>query len=91
MATHLKIAVCCISLLAFGFMATLSLYKLHSSPQVLRIFGRALDKAKPRRFEFPQEYHVTGRLLLPHSKIEEPFEAWFSRKHNRSRIDYYYG
>lgn len=87
-----KFVALCTSLLAVCLVGTLCYLKVHSSTQVLGIFGRAIaDKVEPPRFEFPQEYHATGRLLLPHSKIEEPFEIWFTRKQNRSRIDYYYG
>lgn len=40
---------------------------------------------------FPSEYHVTGVLHLVTSKIDEPFEAWYSKRHQKSRIDYYQG
>nr|AAI29306.1 Zgc:158580 [Danio rerio] len=38
--------------------------------------------------DFGKMYHVKGVLSLPHSKIEEPFEAWYDLDGNRSRIDY---
>ncbi|KAK3752750.1 hypothetical protein QZH41_018716 [Actinostola sp. cb2023] len=91
MGTQLKVWIASASLVALGLLVTLGVYRIHDSPLVLRIFGRGTKQTKPRAFQFPEEYHVTGRLLLPNSKIEEPFEAWLSRKHNRSRIDYYYG
>lgn len=43
------------------------------------------------RLYFPNEYHVTGVLRLVTSEINEPFEAWYSKPHRRSRIDYYQG
>ena len=41
--------------------------------------------------QFPENYHATGLLLLPHSGIAEPFEIWFAPSVHKSRIDYYYG
>ena len=40
---------------------------------------------------FPENYHASGLLILPHSGIAEPFEIWFSGSSRNSRIDYYYG
>lgn len=40
---------------------------------------------------FPEDYHASGLLILPHSSIAEPFEIWFSTTLAASRIDYYYG
>lgn len=40
---------------------------------------------------FPSDYHATGVLRLVTSKIDEPFEAWYSKRHQKSRIDYYQG
>ncbi len=40
---------------------------------------------------FPEDFHATGLLILPHSSIAEPFEIWFSTTLGASRIDYYYG
>ena len=40
---------------------------------------------------FPDEYHATGVLRLVTSEINEPFEAWYSKPHVKSRIDYYQG
>ena len=40
---------------------------------------------------FPDDYHATGLLILPHSSIAEPFEIWYSNTLGASRIDYYYG
>lgn len=57
------------------------------------IFKRSLreNKTAPLTINFPSNYHSTGRLFLPHSNIVEPFEIWFTKDFNRSRIDYYYG
>lgn len=30
-------------------------------------------------------------MYIPYAEIEEPFEAWFDKHTNRSRIDYYGG
>ena len=40
---------------------------------------------------FPEDYHASGLLILPHSAIAEPFEIWYSNSLGASRIDYYYG
>ena len=40
---------------------------------------------------FPSSYHATGIIILPESKIAEPFEIWYAPDHKKSRIDYYYG
>ena len=40
---------------------------------------------------FPEEYHATGVLRLVTSKINEPFEIWYSGPKKKSRIDYYDG
>lgn len=44
-----------------------------------------------RSLHFPSEYHATGVLSLPTSNINEPFEVWHSKTHEKSRIDYYHG
>lgn len=41
--------------------------------------------------QFPDVYHATGVLSLPTSEVNEPFEIWFSKPADRSRIDYYGG
>ena len=40
---------------------------------------------------FPDEYHTRGMLSLPYGDIVEPFEAWYSKRKQMSRIDYYNG
>lgn len=40
---------------------------------------------------FPDVYHVSGIFSLPYAEIEEPFEAWYNRSGNVSRIEYYHG
>lgn len=40
---------------------------------------------------FPEDYHSSGLIILPHSGIAEPFEVWFAPSKQKSRIDYYYG
>ncbi|TRZ00462.1 hypothetical protein DNTS_033225 [Danionella cerebrum] len=59
---------------------------------VLLVSERKLNDATPVLGRTPpyfgNKYHVKGLLLLPHSKIEEPFEAWYDHEGNRSRIDY---
>ena len=80
MGAQLKVLIGSVSLIVLGLVVTLGVYRRHDSSLGVRIFGRETKEKKPKRFQFPDEYHVTGRLLLPHSNIEEPFEAWFSRK-----------
>ena len=41
--------------------------------------------------EFPEDYHSSGLIILPHSGIAEPFEIWYAPTRQKSRIDYYYG
>ncbi|XP_015757752.1 PREDICTED: digestive cysteine proteinase 1-like [Acropora digitifera] len=41
--------------------------------------------------QFPDEYHTRGVLSLPYGDIVEPFEAWYSKRKQMSRIDYYNG
>lgn len=36
-------------------------------------------------------HHVKAVLYIPYAEIAEPFEAWFDKNTNRSRIDYYNG
>ncbi|XP_048583024.1 counting factor associated protein D isoform X2 [Nematostella vectensis] len=43
------------------------------------------------RFDLPSAYHAIGTLHLPYDNIREPFESWYARDYNMSRIDYYYG
>jgi len=40
---------------------------------------------------FPSSYHASGIIILPESKIAEPFEIWYAPDLKKSRIDYYYG
>lgn len=44
---------------------------------------------KPPRWD--PVYTVKGVLYIPYAEIAEPFEAWFDKHTNRSRIDYYGG
>ncbi|XP_078362424.1 uncharacterized protein LOC144646642 [Oculina patagonica] len=71
------------------------MYKLYGDNTDLMISRRSLSENQNKtahvRFKFPNNYHATGRLFLPHSNIVEPFEIWFTSDFNRSRIDYYYG
>ncbi len=71
------------------------MYKLYGGNTDLMITRRSLSENQNKtdhvRFKFPNNYHATGRLFLPHSNIVEPFEIWFTSDFNRSRIDYYYG
>ena len=57
--------------------------------RAVTVFRRMIHR-HPRPV-FPVNYHSTGLLRLPHSGIKEPFEIWFSRKDQRSRVDFYYG
>lgn len=55
---------------------------------------KAKDDAPPHQEPFPvfpEDYHASGLLILPHSSIAEPFEIWYSNTLAASRIDYYYG
>lgn len=70
------------------------IYHLYGHHIELVTSRRSLEKGNKTihlEVKFPNNYHATGRLFLPHSKIVEPFEIWFTSKFNRSRIDYYYG
>eukprot|EP00794_Sanderia_malayensis_P004561 gene4561-5158_t len=53
--------------------------------------GSGPEEPVPERPVFPDDYHSSGLLILPHSSIAEPFEIWFSTTLGSSRIDYYYG
>lgn len=44
---------------------------------------------KPPRWD--PIHTVKGILYIPYAEIEEPFEAWYDKHTNRSRIDYYGG
>lgn len=73
---------------------TAEMYHYYGHHIKLVISRRSLGKGKKLthlEVKFPKNYHATGRLFLPHSKIVEPFEIWFTSELNRSRIDYYYG
>lgn len=59
------------------------------SAQTVTIFRRMIHR-HPQPV-FPNNYHSTGLLRLPHGNIKEPFEIWFSGKDRRSRVDFYYG
>lgn len=83
-----------VALVVLCFMAT-GIYQLYGNDLDLIISKRSLEMenktAPPLAVNFPNNYHATGRLFLPHSNIVEPFEIWFTKDFNRSRIDYYYG
>ncbi|KAI2805444.1 hypothetical protein BLOT_004441 [Blomia tropicalis] len=38
---------------------------------------------------FADQYIATGRILLPYAEINEPFKAYYDKKSNKSRVDYY--
>lgn len=44
---------------------------------------------KPPRWD--PIYTVKGVLNIPYAELTEPFEAWYDKHTNRSRIDYYHG
>lgn len=70
------------------------MYRRYGGNLDLMISRRSLEKENitgHTEIKFPNNYHATGRLFLPHSNIVEPFEIWFTSDFNRSRIDYYYG
>lgn len=82
-----------VTLLLTCFIAT-RIYRLCGRKRDLMVFKRSLkngNSTAPLTVNFPTNYHATGRLFLPHSNIVEPFEIWFTKDFNRSRIDYYYG
>lgn len=54
----------------------------------LHLFVIALTTKPPK---WDATYTVKGVLNIPYAEIAEPFEAWFDRVSNRSRIDYYGG
>lgn len=41
--------------------------------------------------KWPDKYTVCGTLQLPYAEIKEPFCAYYDKKSNKSRIDYYPG
>ncbi|XP_018495733.1 cathepsin S [Galendromus occidentalis] len=53
--------------------------------------GAVPSTARRHELRFPDEYTVTGRLILPHSDIEEPFAARCDGRSRKCRIDYYDG
>ena len=75
--------LCCVSVIIVNKFGI-----LHFGRVVL-VFRRMIRR-HPRP-AFPVNYRSTGLLRLPRSGIQEPFEIWFSRKHQRSRVDFYYG
>ncbi|XP_067033013.1 uncharacterized protein [Acropora muricata] len=82
-----------VTLLLTCFIAT-RIYRLCGRKFDLMVSKRSLkndNSTAPLTVNFPTNYHATGRLFLPHSNIVEPFEIWFTKDFNRSRIDYYYG
>ena len=80
---------------AFCLLAVFGFCKLHGDHLNQMISRRSLrdtnKTSTPPKTVFPSNYHATGRLFLPHNNIIEPFEVWFSKDLERSRIDYYYG
>ncbi|XP_067032987.1 uncharacterized protein [Acropora muricata] len=81
-------------LLSFALLAGIICFNLHRD--------EALDVAMEKRakrhvltvgevLQFPNEYHTRGVLSLPYGDIVEPFEAWYSKRKQMSRIDYYNG
>lgn len=38
---------------------------------------------------FDDRYAVDGVIILPYAELREPFSAYFDKRQNRSRIDYY--
>lgn len=51
------------------------------------------NRTKPEEpdIKFPKTYHATGLLTLPYDGVMEPFETWYVKDLNMSRIDYYHG
>ncbi|KAF7487883.1 Cathepsin K [Sarcoptes scabiei] len=45
--------------------------------------------ASAERPVFSDVYDIKGRILLPYAELDEPFNAYFDAKANKSRIDYY--
>uniref|UniRef100_A0A8D0HMU5 Uncharacterized protein n=1 Tax=Sphenodon punctatus TaxID=8508 RepID=A0A8D0HMU5_SPHPU len=41
--------------------------------------------------DFGAIYHVKGFINMPYAEIMEPFEAWYNKTGNKSRIQYYDG
>ncbi|XP_068681166.1 uncharacterized protein [Montipora foliosa] len=81
-------------LLLVTWLSATGIYHLFGQKLELMVFKRSFkvhNSTTPLTVNFPSNYHATGRLFLPHSDIVEPFEIWFTKDFNRSRIDYYYG
>lgn len=94
MATQINTVTASLIGLMMFFLFTAEIYYYYGHHIKLVISRRSLEKGKELthlEVKFPKNYHGTGRLFLPHSKIVEPFEIWFTSEFNRSRIDYYYG
>ena len=93
MATKGTVLLGLVALVVLCLFAT-GIYHFHGGKFNLMISKRSPGKENktiPSTVNFPVNYHATGRLFLPHSNIVEPFEIWFTKDFNRSRIDYYYG
>ena len=68
------------------------LHKEIATEKALQRVTREEGKSQKEPFPvFPEDYHASGLLILPHSSIAEPFEIWYSNTLGASRIDYYYG
>ena len=51
----------------------------------------ALLQLATAQLSWPDQYHVTGRVILPYGDIVEPFEGWVDMKGGMSRLDTYGG
>ena len=90
-----KILIALVTLTVAGVAA----YLLFKPEEAERFFG----SSKARRnleldagtdltsLHFPEEYHAAGVLSLPTSEVNEPFEIWYSKPGDKSRIEYYGG
>ena len=73
---------------ALFFIPLLAMKNVQSSNDFERTVAanRSISELK-----FPSIYHVYGTIRIPSASINEPFQAWYAGKYNRSRIDYYEG
>lgn len=51
----------------------------------------ALLQLATAQLSWPDQYHVTGSVILPYGDIVEPFEGWVDMKGGMSRLDTYGG
>lgn len=51
----------------------------------------ALLQVAAAQLSWPEQYYVTGSVILPYGDIVEPFEGWVDMSNGMSRLDTYGG